>query len=149
MDGNLAQELRFGRVFTIENHVGRLVETTIASPVDISEIDAFRARIRAIFGKLQGRRGVLVTDLLGATTFPTEIADGFLAIMRSDNPMVERSAFLISGSAIFTLQIERLIREASSPIRRTFRDARALHEWVSELLDEDEQLQAARFLRLP
>ena len=51
--------------------------------------------------------------------FPAQVG-AFLAVMKSDNPMVERSGFLIGDSAAFAVQVEKMIREAQNPMRRTF-----------------------------
>jgi hypothetical protein len=135
-------------MYTIEHHVGRLIETRIASPIELAELDMFRPTLRTAFIKLAGRRAVLVTDLTQVTTLPQDVADAFLSIMRLDNPAIERSAFLASDSATLALQVDRLIREANNPNRRMFRDPRLLHRWVGELLEPEEMLRVAMFFKL-
>ena len=45
-------------------------------------------------------------------------------------------------NAIFSLQLERLLREAQNPARRAFRDAQPLLKWLSEILTPEELARA-------
>ncbi|MEO1170622.1 MAG: hypothetical protein AAFX94_01020, partial [Myxococcota bacterium] len=45
---------------------------------------------------------------------------------------------LVGDSATFILQMERVIREAGSPQRKTFRDFPALRQWLAPVLTPDE-----------
>jgi hypothetical protein len=133
--------------FTIENVVGRLVECRIRSPIDIPQVAAFAERLREVLpAAAQGGKVVICVDLRAANVFPPEVADGFTAVMRSDNPMVERSGFVAGESALFGLQIERLIRDAQNPARRAFRDLGALVGWLGEVLAPPEKSRLRAFL---
>lgn len=134
-------------MFKIDHTVGRLVEARFYPPIEASEIDHFRATVRARFGELAGRKAVMVTDATQLTILAPDVAEGFLSVMRADNPMIEQSAFLIAESAMFTLQLERMIREANNPARRAFRDPIALVEWLSNALTWEEHRRAEEFFR--
>jgi hypothetical protein len=129
----------------VANPAGRLVTYRVRSPVD--DANAANAAVqlgnavRAIAGRV-----VLCTDLTGARTFAPETAERWVQVMRSDNPRLERSAILVGESARVSLQIERMVREAQHPGRRTFRDVAELSQWLAPVLDEAERAALERFL---
>ena len=59
--------------------------------------------------------------------------------MRGDNPRIERAGILVSTSAVFSLQLERMVREAGNPRRRAFRTAGELVTWLDEIATPDEK----------
>jgi hypothetical protein len=133
-------------MYRVENPSGRLVTLRLASPLSDEESLRVVADIRRVLGAVPGR-GIICTELTGAKTFSQPVAERFTALMRSDNPKIERSAFLIAKeAATFALQIERMIREAGNPSRRTFREAAQMEAWVGELLTADEQIALHAFL---
>src|SRR4051794_6581527 len=125
-------------MYSIDCHVGRLIEVLVATPVALEEVEAFGKRLRVVVGPQAGKIIVCV-DLRGARVFPPAVAEAFVGVMRGDNPRLERSAFLVSDSALFSLQVERMIREAGSPLRRTFREPADLAAWVADALTDDER----------
>ena len=88
-----------------------------------------------------------VVNLLDAHVFVPAVAEGLSKLLAVGASHVERSAFLIGESAVFSLQVERVIRESNSPNRRAFRNGRELVAWVSEILTPPEQIQLERFIR--
>lgn len=132
--------------FTLEIREGRLLEGRIRSPIAPPDVRAFMERLRALLGGLGGRKVVIVTELLQADVFPPEVATAFLTVMKADNPLVERSGFLIGASAAFGIQVEKLIREAGHPNRRTFRDPAALEAWLGDALGPAEKTRLKAFL---
>jgi hypothetical protein len=130
----------------MENGVGRLIEVRIASPIEPQEVVDFKATLGGILGKMSGRV-LIAVDLLRANVFGPEVATGFGAIMRSDNPRVERSALLVGEGALFSMQIERLVREAENPARRTFRSDVAMAKWLGEVATPPELERLQRFLK--
>jgi hypothetical protein len=135
-------------MYTLEIRQGRFLEARISSPIAIAEVASFGLRLREI---LSGTKGsvVICTDLRRANVFPPEVADAFVGLMKGDNPRVERSAFLAGESAMFGLQIERMLRDAGNPARKSFRDRAALAAWLGELLDEKERVRLAAYLEEP
>jgi hypothetical protein len=135
-------------MWTIENSVGRLVEVQIASPIVAADLDPFGRRMATVLGRYNptGQRVVACTDLSAAYLFAPEVAETFIRVMQRDNPVLERSAFLIGGSAMFALQVERMLKQASSPARRAFREIAPLLAWLGELLAPPEHERLLRFL---
>lgn len=128
-----------------QNVVGRLVEVRIASPLTLDEVKQFTSEHHAIIKKL-ARKYVGVVDLLQADVFPVPVAETLIQLLSMLAPQVERTAFLIRESALFALQVERVIRNSSNPNRRVFREPEALKEWLGEILDPLEQGRLAQFV---
>jgi hypothetical protein len=135
-------------MFQIDNHAGRLIEMIVASPVTMDEQAAGAIRLAALAGALPAKF-VIVADCRLAHTFPPDVADGFGKLMRSDNPRIQRSAILVGRSALLTLQVERIVREAQNAARRMLREPDAVLSWLGEVLDAEERARLAAFLAPP
>ncbi len=133
-------------MFTSENHVGRLVELRIRSPVTDEEVAELLDTQLEHIRRLE-QRFVAVTDLRQAYVFPPHVADGFIALLESANPRLERSGILVSESAVFSMQLERALDAAANPHRRAFRSAEELAAWLGEVLSEPERQRLEQFLR--
>lgn len=132
-------------MFRIEHKVGRLVEVRIATPVREDEMPEVAASTHAVVEKVPDQF-VAVMDLRRAHVFPQAVAEGFIHILSDNNPKLGRSAFLIGESSVFSLQIERAIREANNPMRRSFRESSKLEAWLDQTLNPAEQARLHKFL---
>lgn len=132
-------------VFHIEHHVGKLVEVRIATPVRPEEMPEVARQTQAIVEKMPDGF-VAVMDLRRAHVFPPEVAAGFIHILSDNNPKLGHSAVLIGHSAVFALQVERAIREAKNPRRKSFREPEDLEAWLDQDLDSQEQRRLHEFL---
>jgi len=133
-------------VYQVENHAGRLIEVKLASPLSVDEVQQFAQNFIALMGKIPGKY-IGVASLLEAYVFPPAVAEGLSKLLSGAASHVERSAFLIGESAVFGLQVERVIREANNPNRRAFRDGHELVAWLSEVMTPHERQQLERFIR--
>jgi hypothetical protein len=134
-----------GRMHKSQNVVGRLVEVRIASPLTLDEIKQFTSEHQAVINRL-ARKYVGVVDLLQADVFPVPVAETLIQLLSTLAPQVERTAFLIRDSALFALQVERVLRNSNNPNRHAFREPEALKEWLGEVLDPLEQGRLAQFV---
>ncbi len=132
-------------MYRVENHAGRLIEVKLASPLVIEEVEQFTQQYIAVMRKIPVRY-VGVVNLLEAYVFPKAVADGLMKLLSGAAAHVERSALLIGESAVFGLQVERLIREANNPNRRAFRNGHELLAWLSEVLTAAEKKELERFI---
>lgn len=133
-------------MYSIENNVGRLIEIRLASPVSLQEVqNLLRIHSRIVLG-VQGKY-VSVIDLRKAHVFPQEVTEILTRIMTHANPKLERSGLLIGESAIFGLQVERVIHEGGTDHRRPFREPVLLVAWLGEVLSEPERERARLFLQ--
>ncbi len=132
-------------MFSYVNTVGRLVEFRMATPITHSEIASFVETVNRVFARRPGKF-VCASDFRGMNVLAPDVAERLLGVMKQTNERIERNGFFISDSAIFSLQSERIIREAGNPGRRTFRTRGALESWVGELLDAQERARLAQFL---
>ncbi|HEY2748491.1 MAG TPA: hypothetical protein VGL86_27905 [Polyangia bacterium] len=134
-------------MFTVEHHAGRLIETRTSHLASLEEVAAFGARFREIAGKLPAAQVVICGDYRGMRILSPDVAERFVAMLTAANPRVERSAILCSPDhATSLLQIERTVKQAANPSRRTFRDAGDLAAWLGQLLTDDERARLAEFL---
>lgn len=129
----------------IQNIVGRLVEVRVAPPLTLDEIKQFVEEHKVTISRIQDRY-VGVVDLHRADIFSAEVTDALIQLLSRMAERVERTAFLIGESAIFALQIERVLRNAANPNRRTFREPEPLKEWLGEVLNAGERFRLNRFL---
>ncbi|MFP5245828.1 MAG: hypothetical protein ACLGH0_03965 [Thermoanaerobaculia bacterium] len=133
-------------MYQVEHHVGRLVEVKLASPLSLEEVQQFVQKHLAIMQRIPGKY-IGVVNLLEAYVFPPPVAEALSKLLAGAASHVERSAFLIGESAVFGLQVERVIRDANSPHRRAFRHGNELVTWLSEILTHAEQRELERFVR--
>ena len=131
-------------MFSAEVKVGRLLEVRLVAPVTLQDIDEMQERLLLLFhehGKV-----VLVADSTRATVFSQEVAAKVLDVFKTGKDRVDRSAALVSDSAIFSLQVERLIAKAGNPMRRSFHDPFELKAFLGAALSHEEHLRLVTFL---
>jgi hypothetical protein len=121
----------------VRNDVGRLVEALFVPPFTEEETTLFVGDVRRMIARAP-RPVVVFSDMREVAILAPEIAEKIIALMRTDNPKLERHGVLLGGGALLGLQIERMMREAGNPGRRAFRDLDALKKWLSERLDPAE-----------
>jgi hypothetical protein len=132
--------------YAVECRVGRLVEARLLVLHSPQQAGAFAEALRTTFLAL-GRPCVICADWRTSSLLAPEVADALVDLLRRGNPHIERSGVLLAeGSAVFTLQVERVIREARNPSRRVFRRKAPMRAWLSEILEPDEVGRLAEFL---
>ena len=132
-------------MYHVENHAGRLIEVKLASPLTLEEVHQFVQKHLETMHKIPGKY-IGVVNLLEAYVFPPAVAEGLAKLLSGAASHVERTALLIGESAIFGLQVERVIRDANNPNRRAFRDAHELVAWLSEVMTPAEARQLHHFV---
>jgi hypothetical protein len=131
-------------VYTLQNKIGRLIELRVESPMEIHDLHNFPVEATRAVSKHS--KVVVVTDLLGARVFTQNVADEIIHLIQHDGPRVERNAFLVGESAVFSMQIERIIRESAAPGRRAFRTVPTLESWCKDVLSPAEMSRVVEFL---
>ncbi len=129
----------------VENPVGRLCVARFVPPFDVTQADRLAQDIRKILERFQ-RGSIFCSDTRRVQIFPPDVSDRITAMLRSDNPRVERSAVVIGSSSVFGLQIERMFREAGNPGRRVFHTVDAMLTWLDESLTPIERERVRAFL---
>jgi hypothetical protein len=132
------------RSFTVERHVGRLVEVRVHGPLSSEDIKEFPRLFTSVVDK-----GPVIAcgDLRGLNVLAPELSEEFTENLRRDNPKVLRSALLVSKSAAAVkLQMSRLTREVGGPVRRVFEDRPVLELWLTEVLTKEESHRLSIFL---
>ena len=131
-------------MFSVEVKVGRLLEVRLVTPVTLEDIERCDKRINELFEK-HGET-VLVADYTRATVFAQDVAAAVLDMFKRGKHRVVRSAALVSESAIFSLQVERLIAQAGNPMRRSFHDPFELKAFLGAALNHEEHIRLVQFL---
>ncbi len=135
-------------MFSVESHTGRLVETRTSSLASLDEVSQFGARFREVAQGAGDRLLVVCGDYRGMRILSPEVAEKFVAMLTVNNPRIERSAVLCAADhPTAVLQLERTVRLAANPSRRTFRDPAELTAWLGEVLTMEERTRLALFLR--
>ena len=124
----------------VEHHVGRLVEVRLASPLNADEVQRFVTELNAVLKKLPGKYVGLV-DLHDAHVFPPAISESLIQLLSAAAARVERAAFLINESAIFALQVERILRSSNSENRRAFRNVDEAVKWLGDVMTPEERVR--------
>jgi hypothetical protein len=133
-----------GAMYSIENHVGRLIEIRIWSPVSVGEAGRWGREHESVVGSMTGSYACFV-DVVDATVFPQDVVDALLESMKHE-PRLLRTATLLSPSPTLGLQIQRMLREANHPERRAFRDPRDLEAWLGSVLTQPERARLRELL---
>ena len=134
-------------MYSVEQRQGRLVETRLDVLATVEEVRQFGARFGAVVAALPHKQVVICGDYRGVRVFAPDVAERFTAMLSTANPRVERSAILLAADhATAILQIERTVKQAANPGRRTFRVAAELEAWLGEVLDADEKKRLHQFL---
>jgi len=132
-------------MYSVEHHVGRLIEVKLTSPLMPSDVQEFVKKHLAIMAQIPGKY-IGVVNLLEAYVFPANVAQSLSQMLSGAASHVERTALLIGESAVFGLQVERVIRDANNPNRRVFRNPREMVLWLSEVLTPAEQRRLEQFV---
>ena len=133
-------------MYTIENRVGRFVELRVESPVTEEELLQFHDTLANVCKPIMGQI-VVCTDFGGATVFTQPVTQRWMSIIKQDAPMVERNGVLVGEGAVFSMQVERIIRQAGYKNRRAFFSPTALTAWLGEILTLRERTRLEAFLR--
>jgi hypothetical protein len=135
-------------MYRVEVNAGRVIEARLESLASVDEVIAFEKVIAEAFTRV-GRKAIICADWRKANVLAPAVADRLIGLLTAGNPRIERSGVLLGlEHATFNLQVERVVREAASPARRTFRDPRLMEAWLGELLDADERRRVRAHLGL-
>ena len=133
-------------MYTIENRVGRFIELRVESPVTEEELAKFHETLAKVCKPIKGQIA-LCTDLVGATVFLQPVAARWIEIIKQENPIVERNAILVGAGAVFSMQVERIIRQAGFKTRKAFLVPTELTAWLGEILTVRERARLDQFLQ--
>jgi hypothetical protein len=134
-------------MFSVNCHVGRLIETRLHALASLEEVAQLGERFRDVAARLPHAQLVICGDYRGLRVFAPEVAERFTTMLSRENARVERSAILCSPEhATSMLQIERTVKNAGSPSRRAFRVQPDLEAWLGEVLTDEEKARLSQFL---
>jgi hypothetical protein len=134
--------------FTVEHRVGRLVQTRVTALTDLRDMCNMQAALHSVLSGVVGQ-AVICTDWTQLRVLSPGIAESVCQMLTTTNNKVLRGAILLDPEqATFNLQVDRVIREAGSLSRRTFRDTVKMVNWLAEVTTPEEVACAREFLML-
>ncbi len=133
-------------MWSVEHKSGRLVYLVVQSPLSLDDVASLFAKLGKTMATIDGRT-VGCTDLRGATVLAPDVAEAIIEFLRKDSPRIERSAFVVNDSALLSMQMTRILREAGSPSRRSFHDPDQAISWLAEVLSPLELADLRHCLR--
>lgn len=138
-------------MLTVVRTVGRLVEARFSGNPSESDVATFRHEadncVRTAF-TLSGKPVVCCTDMRASALFSPSATEELITMMRADKSAIERNGILGTGGALFTLQLQRLVREAAGGEgrRRVFTNEALLFSWLDEVLTPAERTRVRQFV---
>jgi len=133
-------------MFSVEMHVGRLIEIVMSSPLPLQEVEGLIRGVR--MNVMAASEPVLIcVRMEQLRVMLPEATEPLLGMLRRDNPKVVRSGYLLAqryGS--LAMQVDRIVREANNPNRRWFTQLDELRTFLDEVARPDESARLAAFL---
>jgi len=133
-------------MFSVEMHVGRLIEIVMSSPLPLPEVEGLIRDVR--MNVMAASEPVLIcVRMERLRVMLPEATEPLLGMLRRDNPKVVRSGYLLAqryGS--LAMQVDRIVREANNPNRRWFTQLDELRTFIDEVARPDESARLAAFL---
>lgn len=126
-------------MFSVVVHEKRILCARIESCDSVDEAKQIALAVRD--GLVSAGQPVVGSaDFRRAKVFTPPVTEIFVGILKSDNPMIERSGHVLGSGATLSLQLERIVREAANPLRRTFRSTDDAETWLGEALTPSQRL---------
>ena len=135
-----------GPNFTVERHVGRVIEARVFSLRTSADVDAYRDALRVAILHAPQPRIFICADHRAVPIYPPEAAAHLVKMFTGFNPRLENAGLLVSPTnAIMVMQIERIVREAGDTKRRVFTRAPDWYTFLAEKMTDEERAQLRAF----
>lgn len=133
--------------YTIEMRVGRLIEARVFRLVTADDTEEYQRALLAVVQRAKGVTPVLCADHRPVPIYPQAAADRLVDAFRPNNTRFDRIAIVVAPTnATLLLQLERIVREAGSSMRRVFREPDGALAHLTSALDAREAARARSFL---
>lgn len=134
-------------VAEVKRPTGRLIVFRFPQRFTLDDVGVFISDIKATLGGIvkDGQRCVACGDIRRTGILTPDVVDAIVNMLRADNPYIERTGVVV-GNATFGLQVERMFREAGSPVRQAFKDTDGLMGFLTPVLSEPERAAARGWL---
>jgi hypothetical protein len=109
----------------VDKNGDRVLVARLVPPIDLAEAKQFCVDCAGVLKKIAPLLAICIVDVRASKAFAPEVADVFISLLRTDSPLIERSAILYSPGGSLGLQLVRMIRESNSRDRRISTDDRA------------------------
>lgn len=133
-------------MYKVTNVVGRLIMSTLASPITVEEVSKLSDLWRHL---LVGRkeRAIVFGDYRRAKLMDPAARQVIKKFFNDGNPDVERSGILVTAdNSLIFQQFAAIVRESRHPSRRLFTDPAELEAWLGEIMTDEERAALKRTL---
>ncbi len=128
--------------------MGRLIQTRLYALQHPRQVIQVQTAVIQALARLS-RDAIICTDWRKIDVFAPEVAEAVIGMLNVTNGRVQRGAILLHpDKATFNLQVERVLRDANNPARKSFRNAEKLLAWLSAILEPNELDCAHEFLSI-
>ncbi|HET6583663.1 MAG TPA: hypothetical protein VFG69_09450 [Nannocystaceae bacterium] len=134
--------------YSVELHVGRLVEARVFRLSTVEDVDEYIATIGSEVARLATPTGaVLVADHRPAHLYAQPVSERLVELFQVMNTRLARVA-IVTGTekATFYMQLRRIVREAGYEARQVFHDTPPALVHLAVVLSPEELERAREFL---
>jgi hypothetical protein len=132
-------------VYSLEHHVGRLVELRAGLVTTSDEYNEFVSKLLAI-AKSVGGRVIVVTDSHESFRLPPSVMATVVKGMHTVNSVIERSAIWVPPASALEQQTSRAVRQGGNEMRRMFTATDEMRAWLAEVLTDEEMARLDEFI---
>ncbi|MFO0681274.1 MAG: hypothetical protein U0234_04445 [Sandaracinus sp.] len=134
-------------MFTVERHVGRLIEARIDALATRADADVYSTALGKVVLAASDARPVLCADHRRVSVYSQPVSDRLAELFAQMNSRLDRVAILVAPTnATLFMQLQRIVREAGFASRRVFTDAPSARAFLGEVFDPLERARLDAFL---
>jgi hypothetical protein len=132
--------------YIVCNPAGRVVAVRPIALWKREDAAAYGEAVRRVVPSFAGK-AVICGDYRRVTVFPSEVTDELQRLYAELNPYILRSGILVTPNhSVPKVQVERVMRGAQHPQRRSLTSRVELETWLGEILTPEERGGVSSFL---
>jgi hypothetical protein len=134
--------------YIIENRVGRLLEARVFRLKTREDADEYARDLGIQMMRMPREvRPILCADHRPVVVYPQPAADRLIELFINMNARLERVAIMVAPTnATLSMQLHRIVREASYTARRVFHEEDAAQAHLAPILNPNELARVREFL---
>lgn len=122
----------------LQHRVDKLIVSSVRSPHDALAAKTYMYDFERMLERLS-HPVVVLTDLTNCSVVPQAAVGVHVKLMRLRSHQIIRSALLLRQRGVFSMQVERMVREAGDGERRVFWDRDEAERWLGQDLSQVER----------
>src|SRR3954466_3951322 len=127
---------------------GRLMEFRFPSNVNMEFIKTWGGETQALMKSISatGRRTLAIGDLRDCHLMARDVTDAIVSLLKTNNPMAERTVVVVGPDTVFGLQIWRIFKDSESEHRRITQNVEDALDALAPVSSPEELARAREFL---